>query len=80
MIPSSAEKTLLRTRPQSSRLWLSIYEPEVVLAARGFRYCSSSIQAMLLQQVTEGSYLAVEPGMTMYVGSTLGASDLARLE
>lgn len=79
MIPSSAEKTLLRTRPQSTKLWLSVYEPEVALAARVQATVPVPSMECNYDTVTEGSYLNVEPGMTMYIGSSAGASDIGKI-
>lgn len=79
MIPSSAEKALLRTRPQSTKLWLSIYDPEVAMAAEISATSPTPTMECYYHNVSQGSYLNVEPGMTMYVGSTPGASDLGKI-
>ena len=79
MIPSSAEKALLRTRPQSTRLWLSIYEPEIALAAQVSTTTTNPTRECYYFNVSTGSYLNIEPGMTMYIGSTPGADDLGKI-
>ena len=79
MIPSSAELALLRDRPQSTRLWLSIYEPEVALAAKVSATAGFPNMECYYNTVTQGSYLEVEPGMTMYIGTTPGASDIGKI-
>jgi hypothetical protein len=77
---SPAQLELLRTRPQSSRLHLSIFQPRTVFqaqvnnvsAARGDR-------TIPFDSVSFGSISAVESGFTLLVGSTAGAQDIGKI-
>lgn len=76
MIPTNAQLELLRTRPHLTRLFLSVYQPSTVLAARVNNTSSAKgDRSITFDSVTAGSYLLVRSGMTMYVGTTAGARD-----
>ena len=79
MIPSASELTLLRTRPQSTRLWLSVYKPPTVLACQISGSHSVGSYQINYDAITSGSFASVESGMTMYIGSTPGASDIGKI-
>jgi len=79
-IPTSAELVLLRTRPQQTRLWLSIYKPETVFQAR----VNEPSIVMGERQVqysgaSSGTYANIENGMTMLVGTTLGGNEKGKI-
>ena len=79
MIPSASELTLLRTRPQQTKLWLSIYEPPVVLACSVATSHGRDVSYIDYDTVTAGSYTSVEGGMTMYIGTTPGGDEIGKL-
>lgn len=77
-----AELTLLRSRPHETNLWLSIYDPLVILACQVTGSTAAPGDRIInYDNVTPGSwgYTAVQTGMTMYVGTTLGAKDVGRI-
>jgi len=78
--PSAAELTLLRTRPQETELWLSIYKPKTKLACQvNNASIAVGYHVIAYNNVTEGSYLDVYCGMTVYVGTTSGGKDVGRI-
>jgi hypothetical protein len=70
----------IRQRPQSTKLWLSIYKPRTILACR---VNDSGIdvgeETITYDGVTTGSYLNIRPGMTLLVGSSPDARDYGKL-
>lgn len=79
---TNSELTLLRSRPHETNLWLSIYEPLVILACQiTGSAVAPGLRDIPYDNVTPGSwgYTAVQTGMTMYVGTTLGAKDVGRI-
>lgn len=77
---TAQEKSLLETRPQASKLWLSIYQPDTILACRvNDAGAGRGDRVITYDGVTEGSHVLVESGMVMLVGSTLGACDKGRI-
>lgn len=77
---SQAETTLLRTRPHQTKLWLSVFQPTVVLAclvndagiARGER-------VITYDTVSTGSYTNIQADYVMLIGTSAGASDIGRI-
>jgi len=79
-IPTSAELALLRSSPHETNLWLSIYKPPSALACQvNNASAANGDRVIIYDNVTAGSYGLVESGMTMYIGSTLGARDIGRI-
>jgi len=81
-IVNSAELGLLRTHPHSTKLWLSIYQPQVALACRAntvVHTLSKGSVDIYYTDVTAGSYQLVEPDMVMLVGTTPGGSEKGRI-
>ncbi len=75
-----AEETLLRTRPHNTKLYLSIYKPNTVLACQvNDVSISKGARTINYDNVTSGSYQLIQSGMTMYVGSYPGWSDRGRI-
>jgi len=74
------ELQLLETRPHRTKLWLSIYNPNTVLACRvNDAGIEKGARTIIYDSVTAGSYLLVENAMVMYVGSSAGDDDLGRI-
>jgi len=74
--PSAGELALLRTHPQLTRLYLSIYNPRTVFAARVNNISiAKNDKVIAYDSVTTGNYLAVQPAMTLWVGTTLGGRE-----
>src|SRR3990172_3231226 len=78
-VVSSADLTLLRTRPHRTKLHLSIYVPRVILAAQVNNANAAKGDVLItFDNVTAGSFANVLSGMTVWVGSTSGGRDLGR--
>lgn len=69
----------LRARPHRTRLWLSIYRPQVVFATQinqaGIAKGARDITVTNLS----GSHLSALSGMTVYIGTTQGSKDIGRI-
>ena len=76
MIVTNEQLTLLRSRPHNTRLWLSIYQPTTVLAAQiNDGSITKGDRSITFDTVTAGSYLLIQNGMTLNVGTTPGGFD-----
>jgi len=74
------ELQLLETRPQRTKLWLSIYRPNTVLACRvNDASIVKGARTITYDNVSEGSYLNVESGMVLYIGTSAGNTDKGRI-
>lgn len=79
-ILSQANTTLLRTRPHTTKLWLSAFQPTTVLACSvNDSGIGKGAREITFDTVSSGSYLNVEADFTMLVGSSAGASDVGRI-
>lgn len=80
--PTASETTLIKTRPHRTKLWLSIYQPSTVFAAQVTGLTGSGGQGYIsipYDNLSTGSAASVNDGMTMFVGTTPGASDKGRI-
>ena len=74
--PTAGELALLRTQPHRSKLYLSIFEPQIVFQAFVNDVgAAKGDMVITYDTVTTGSYLDILGGMTVWVGSTAGARD-----
>jgi len=72
--------TTVRTRPHRTKLWLSVYQPDVILACQlNNAGATQGIRLLAYDEVTEGSYTNVKYDQVMYVGTTPGGSDKGRI-
>lgn len=77
---NTAEQETIRSRPQQTKIHLGIFQPREVFrcklnnvnAARGDR-------VIPFDSVSVGNFSAVEPGMSVYAESSVGARDLGRV-
>lgn len=76
---TAAEKTLLRTQPQSTRLWLSIYQPTTILSAQVNDVFIVPGAYQITYDNSSGSYTKIKSGMTMLVGTTPGGKDIGKI-
>ncbi len=77
---NSGDLALLRTRPHLSKLWLSIYQPPIVLACRvNDSSIAKGAREITYGSVSQGSYALVENGMTLYIGKTPGGKEKGKL-
>ena len=76
MILTAEQVTTLRSNPHLTKLYLSIYQPDTRLACRvNDINIAKGEREITFDSVSAGSYLLVESGITMYVGSSAGAFD-----
>lgn len=77
---TNQELTLLRTQPHSTKLWLSIYQPPTVFAARVNDVdIAKGEYEITYDSLSAGSRLLVEAGMTLWVGSAAGLDDYGKV-
>jgi hypothetical protein len=80
MILSAANLQTLRTRPQQTRLYMSIFEPQIVFQAR---ISDASIErgerVIEYDTVSLGNFNAIKAGATMWVGTTPGGNDIGKI-
>ena len=79
MITTAAEQTLLRTHPQSTELYLSIYQPRPVFTARVTGSVANGARTIPFSNIATGSVSAIEPNMTLLVGTTNGGRELGKI-
>lgn len=77
---TNSQLEILRKQPQSTKLYLSIFQPQAVFKAR---INSSSLvkgsRTIPYDTVTLGSYTDIVPNATMWIGSTNGAKDVGKI-
>jgi hypothetical protein len=79
-IPTLFELDLLKTRPQQTQLYLSIYQPQTALACRlNSTGTNKEMREIPFDTVTEGSFSLVEPGFILLVGSSAGSDDKGKI-
>jgi len=77
---SSAQKALINTRPQSSDLYLSIYQPQTALACRvNDGNIEKGARSITYDSVSAGNYALVEEHFIMLVGTSAGLSDKGKV-
>lgn len=80
MRATTAQLNTLRTRPQSSQLYLSIFQPTTIFQAQiNDPAISKGARTITYNNVTAGSWTAIEANFSVYIGSTPGASDIGRI-
>jgi hypothetical protein len=78
-IPTDQELTRLRQRPHRTRLHLSVYQPNTVLAAQINMPTISRGERAITIDILGGYHPAVTRGQTCYIGTTPGGRDVGRL-
>ena len=74
-----AQEVILRKRPQSTKLWLSIYKPKTLLAAMVSGTFSSGEIDINYDTVSAGSFSNVPSNTIVLIGTTAGGSDVGRI-
>lgn len=77
---SPAEFELLRTRPQTTKLYLSIFQPVAIFKAQVNNVSSAKGDRVITFDNTSlGLYTYIRDGMTMWVGTTPGGMELGKI-
>jgi hypothetical protein len=76
---TNAQLETLRTRPQQTRLYLSIFQPRTIFQAQVNGTISKGDRTITFDSVSSGSIAAVEAGMTLLVGTSVGARDIGKI-
>lgn len=77
---SNESLEILRKSPQSTRLYLSIYEPQIVFKARiNDGSIAKGEREITYDGVSLGSWTAIIPNATLWVGTTDGGQELGKI-
>lgn len=75
-----AEFELLRTRPQTTKLYLSIFQPVAIFKAQVNNLSAAKGDRVITFDNTSlGLYTYIQDGMTMWVGTTPGGMELGKI-
>lgn len=77
---SASDLEILRTRPQSTRLYLSIFQPRTVMQCQVNNVSAAKGDRVIpYDTVSLGGFASVEAGMTLLIGSVAGGQDIGRI-
>lgn len=76
---STAALEILRSQPQSTQLYLSIFQPQVLFTAQVNNASAARGDRVITYDNASGTYTSIESGMTMWIGSTPGANDIGKI-
>jgi hypothetical protein len=77
---SASNLELIRTKPQSSTLCLSVFQPRVAMQCRvSDASVTRGARTIQYNSVSAGDFSAVEAGMTLLVGTTALGQDVGRI-
>jgi hypothetical protein len=77
---SESSLETIRTRPQRTQLYLSIFQPRVVFQAQiNDMAVKRGSRIIAYDSVTLGSYLDIEENFLMLIGTTVGARDIGTI-
>lgn len=77
---SPSDLNTARTRPQSTQLNLIVFQPRTVFQAQvNNASIARGARTIDFDSVSSGSYLNIEAGMTLLIGSTPGGKDIGRI-
>lgn len=79
-ILTPAQLETIHKQPQSTKLYMSIFQPRVVFRAQvNNPAATQGDRVILYNNNTVGTYTDIEADMTMWVGSTLGGQELGKI-
>jgi len=76
---TSSQINILRSRPQSTQLFLSFYQPKTIFQAQVTGTYNQGDNQIFFYGITTGSWWQIYPNMTAHIGSTPGGSELGNL-
>jgi hypothetical protein len=77
---TTAQGALLRQRPQQTKLYLSIFQPQAVFKARiNDASIARGARTITYNTVSLGSFTAIRAGATMWVGTSNGGNELGKI-
>lgn len=76
---SPYEQELVRSRPQSTELYMTIFQPKTVMACRPTGTLVRGSREIGYYDVSTGSISSIEAGMTLLVGTTPGGRELGKI-
>ena len=78
-VPTSTELGLLHTRPQNTKLYLSLYKPTPIFSCRINNAGAAKGDRVVTYDNASGTYTNIEYGMVAIVGTTHGGEDKGRI-
>lgn len=77
---SASQMEILRTRPQQTRLYLSIFQPQIIFQAQiNDNTITRGARTINYDTVSTGMYTTIAEDMTMWIGTTPGAQDIGKI-
>lgn len=77
---SAANLELLRTRPQTTKLYLSIFQPVAIFKAQvNNASAAKGDRVITFDSVSLGLYTYIQDGMTMWIGRTPGGMEVGKV-
>lgn len=77
---SSSQLETIRTRPQQTTLYLSIFQPQIIFQAQIDDVdIGQGAREITYDNVSTGSYLSIDPNFLMLIGTTQGAQDVGTI-
>src|SRR3972149_5098869 len=75
---TAPETALLRSRPHNTKLWLSIYQPDIIFSGRATGTVAKGSRDIPVYD-TSGSSANIRNGMTLYAGTTQDGWDKGKV-
>lgn len=79
---SASEIETIHLNPQQTELYLSVFQPRTILACQVNTALGAVVKGSYIipyTSVSSGSYLSIESGMTMLIGTTVGGRELGKI-
>lgn len=77
---NSVQLETLRKRPQQTKLYLSIFQPQAIFKAQvNDSSIAKGARTITYDSVSLGVFSAIQANMTMWVGTTPGAMDVGKI-
>lgn len=77
---SASLQEILRKRPQSTKLYLSIFQPQIVFQAQiNDGTIDKGARSITYDSVSLGSFTSIVGNATMWIGTTPGAKDIGKI-
>lgn len=71
---------ILRSQPQSSNLYLSIFQPQIIFQAQvNSTGTMRGMREIPYDNVSTGSYIGIEPNFTCWIGNTQGGQEVGKI-
>ena len=77
---TNTQLAILRQRPQQTKLYLSVFQPQIVFQAQiNDSGIARGAREIIYDTVSFGSYTSIQPEATMWIGTTPGTKDVGKI-